>query len=72
MDCLPPHYNLDVFYCQPGLPAAQIGGVHLRVDTIEQAIVRSGLAQHPLGPVGYVVGYAQAEECLHQRLTVIA
>ncbi|MEU8849801.1 hypothetical protein AB0C70_27055 [Streptomyces sp. NPDC048564] len=54
------------------LPAAQIGGVHLRVDTIEQAIVRSGLAQHPLGPVGYLVGYAQAEECLHQRLTVIA
>ncbi|MER6680072.1 AAA family ATPase [Streptomyces olivaceoviridis] len=54
------------------LLAARIGAVHLRVDTIEQAIVRSGLAQHPVGPVGYVVGYALAEEHLRQGLTVIA
>lgn len=54
------------------LLAARIGAVHLRVDTIEQAIVRSGLAQHPLGPVGYVVGYALAEDHLRQGLTVIA
>ncbi|MFI7340152.1 AAA family ATPase [Streptomyces sp. NPDC050085] len=54
------------------LLAAQIGGVHLRIDTIEQAIVRSGLAHHPIGPAGYVVGYALAEEYLHQGLTVIA
>ncbi|MEU6548264.1 AAA family ATPase [Streptomyces sp. NPDC046859] len=54
------------------LLAARIGAVHLRVDTIEQAIVRSGLAQHPVGPAGYVVGYALAEEHLRQGLTVIA
>jgi predicted kinase len=54
------------------LLAARIGAVHLRVDTIEQAIVRSGVARHPVGPVGYVVGYALAEEHLRQGLTVIA
>ncbi|MFE5683837.1 AAA family ATPase [Streptomyces sp. NPDC056512] len=32
------------------LLAARIGAVHLRIDTIEQAIVRSGLAKRPLGP----------------------
>ncbi|MFG1703403.1 AAA family ATPase [Nonomuraea sp. M3C6] len=52
--------------------ATHIGAVHLRIDTIEQAIVRSGLARQPLGPVGYIVGYALAEEHLRQRLTVIA
>ncbi len=32
--------------------------IHLRVDTIEQAVVRSGPARHAVGPVAYVVGYA--------------
>jgi predicted kinase len=54
------------------LLAAHIGAVHLRVDTIEQALVRSGLARHPVGPAGYVVGYALAEEHLRHGLTVIA
>ncbi|MET9239488.1 AAA family ATPase [Nonomuraea sp. NPDC003709] len=54
------------------LLAARIGAVHVRIDTIEQAIVRSGLARHPIGPAGYVVGYALAEEHLRQGLTVIA
>ncbi len=54
------------------LLAARIGGVHVRIDTIEQAIVRSGLARHPIGAAGYVVGYALAEEHLRQGLTVIA
>ncbi|WEV23879.1 AAA family ATPase [Streptomyces sp. 71268] len=52
--------------------ARQIGAVHVRVDTIEQAIVRSGLAAHPVGPAGYAVAYALAEEHLRQGLTVIA
>lgn len=52
--------------------ARELGGVHLRVDTIEQAVVRSGLAAHPVGPVGYAVGYALAEEQLGQGLTVVA
>ncbi|WP_019071710.1 AAA family ATPase [Streptomyces hokutonensis] len=54
------------------LLAARIGAVHLRVDTIEQALVRSGLARHPVGPAGYVVGYDLAEEHLRQGLTVVA
>ncbi|MFF4113346.1 AAA family ATPase [Streptomyces sp. NPDC001714] len=54
------------------LLAARIDAVHLRIDTIEQGIVRSGLAQHPVGPAGYVIGYALAEEHLRQGLTVIA
>lgn len=52
--------------------ARETGAVHLRVDTIEQAVVRSGLADHPVGPVGYAVGYALAEDHLRQGLTVIA
>jgi predicted kinase len=66
-----------------GLPAAgkttiaralarEIGAAHLRIDTIEQAIVRSGGGSHPLGPVGYSVGYAVAEDQLRLGLTVIA
>ncbi|MFF4503105.1 AAA family ATPase [Streptomyces sp. NPDC001401] len=54
------------------LLAGRMGAVHLRVDTIEQALVRSGLARHPVGPAGYVVAYALAEEHLRQGLTVIA
>ncbi|MEU6372767.1 AAA family ATPase [Streptomyces sp. NPDC046909] len=54
------------------LLAARVGAVHLRIDTVEQAVVRAGLADHPVGPVGYVVGYALAEEHLRQGLTVVA
>ncbi|MEU6419350.1 AAA family ATPase [Streptomyces spiralis] len=54
------------------LLAARIGAVHVRIDTIEQAIVRSGLARHPVGRAGYVIGYALAGEHLRQGLTVIA
>lgn len=52
--------------------ARQIDAVHLRVDTIEQAIVRSGLAAQPLGPAGYLVAYALAEDHLRQGLMVVA
>ena len=53
--------------------AGEIGAVHLRIDTIEQAIVRAGTAQHPhLGPVGYVVAYALATDHLRQGLSVVA
>ncbi|WP_433731129.1 AAA family ATPase [Nocardia sp. CA-129566] len=54
------------------LLAGRIGAVHLRIDTIEQAIVRSGLTEHPVGPAGYVVGYALAQEHLRQGHTVLA
>jgi predicted kinase len=53
--------------------ARAIGAVHLRIDTIEQAIVRAGTARHPdLGPVGYLVAYALAADHLRQGLTVVA
>ncbi|MBV2153487.1 AAA family ATPase [Kitasatospora sp. SUK 42] len=52
--------------------AHRTGAVHLRVDTIEQAVLRSGVLAPPLGPVGYAVAYALAEEHLRQGLTVIA
>jgi predicted kinase len=48
------------------------GAVHLRIDTIEQAVVDSGLTQHPVGCVGYVVGYALATDHLRQGMTVLA
>ncbi|MEV4801954.1 AAA family ATPase [Nonomuraea sp. NPDC049421] len=54
------------------LLAGRLRAVHVRVDTIEQAIVRSGLAEHPIGPAGYVVAYALAEDHLRQGLTVVA
>lgn len=60
---------------RPRSPAARstrLDAVHLRIDTIEQAVVRSGLARHPVGPVGYLVGYALAEGHLRQGFTVIA
>ena len=51
--------------------ARQTRAVHLRIDTIEQAVVDSGLAQHPVGSVGYFVGYALAKDHLEQGLTVL-
>lgn len=50
--------------------ARQLGAVHLRVDTIEQAITESnGL---PPGEVGYRVAYAIAEDNLRLGRIVIA
>ena len=36
----------------------------LRIDAIETAIVRSGVAAAPVGPVGYVVAHEIAAACL--------
>lgn len=55
-----------------GALARELGAVHLRIDTIEQAVVRAGVASHPVGPVGYMVGYALAKDHLRQGLTVVA
>ncbi|MEV0236486.1 AAA family ATPase [Nonomuraea sp. NPDC050786] len=54
------------------LLSTRLGAVHVRIDTIEQAIVRSGLARQPIGPAGYMVGYALAAEHLRQGLGVVA
>lgn len=48
------------------------GAVHVRVDTIEQAIVDARLHEHPVGPGGYVVAYAVAREQLQQGHIVLA
>jgi predicted kinase len=52
--------------------ARQLGAVHLRVDSIEQAIRDSGIVAQPLNEIGYRVGYAVAEDNLLLGRTVIA
>ncbi len=66
-----------------GLPAAgkttiaaalarQVGAAFIRVDSIEQAILRATSLVQPVGPVGYVVGYALAGDQLRNGLSVVA
>ena len=50
--------------------ARSIGAVHLRIDSIEQALRNSDVAVS--GPEGYVVAYAVAEDNLRLGHTVIA
>ncbi len=52
--------------------AADLQAVHLRIDTIEQAIVDAGAGSHPVGPVGYYVARALAADHLRQGLSVVA
>jgi predicted kinase len=48
------------------------GAVHLRIDSIEQAIRASGIGKRPLDDAGYRVAYAVAEDNLRMGRTVIA
>ncbi|MEP6697355.1 MAG: ATP-binding protein [Pseudonocardiales bacterium] len=43
----------------------------LRVDLIEAAVVRSGLAAAPVGPIGYAIVHGLAADCLRAGTTVI-
>jgi predicted kinase len=52
--------------------ARQIGAVHLRIDTIEQALRASRPPVEPIVDHGYRVGYALAEDNLRLGQTVIA
>jgi predicted kinase len=52
--------------------AQETGAVHLRIDVIEQAVVRAGAGTHPLGPVGYSIACPLAEDFLRQGLSVVA
>jgi predicted kinase len=52
--------------------ARQIGAVHLRIDSMEQAIRASGVASQLLNDAGYRVAYAVAEDNLRIGRTVIA
>lgn len=51
---------------------ATAGAAHVRIDTIEQALVDSGAATHPVGPQGYYVARAVAGDLLRQGHTVVA
>src|SRR5205809_280988 len=52
--------------------ARQMGAVHIRVDSIEQAIRACVITSQPLNDVGYLVAYAVAEDNLRIGRTVIA
>jgi predicted kinase len=52
--------------------ARRTGFAFLRVDTIEQAIVRATSWPRPLGPVGYVVARDVAADLLRTGVSVIA
>jgi len=52
--------------------ARNIGAVHVRIDSIEQAIRASGIVNHPMNDAGYRVAYAIAEDNLRIGRTVIA
>jgi predicted kinase len=48
------------------------GAVHLRLDTVEQALVEAGTETRPVGPAGYHVLRALAGDLLRQGRTVVA
>ncbi|WIX99424.1 AAA family ATPase [Amycolatopsis mongoliensis] len=52
--------------------ARRTGFSFLRVDTIEQAIIRTTSLTQPLGPVGYVVAREVAADLLRTGVSVIA
>jgi predicted kinase len=55
-----------------GLLAKQIHAAHVRIDTVEQAVVTATSLVQPLGPVGYVIGYAVAADQLRNDVSVVA
>jgi len=52
--------------------ARQIGAVNLRIDSIEQAILNSGLMSPPINEAGYLAAYAIAEDNLRIGRMVVA
>jgi predicted kinase len=52
--------------------AHRYGALHLRIDSIEQALMRTGMTMQAIGPAGYVVAYALAEDNLRLGRTVVA
>jgi len=52
--------------------AHQLGAVYVRIDSIEQAILRSQAACETIHDAGYTVGYALAEDNLFLGQTVVA
>lgn len=54
------------------LLATKAGATHLRIDSIEQALLRSTLCIHSVENSGYCVGYAIAQDILKNPRIVIA
>jgi predicted kinase len=52
--------------------ARQLGAVHVRIDSIEEAILDSGVLSSPINDAGYRVGNAVAADNLRIGSTVIA
>jgi predicted kinase len=52
--------------------ARRLAAVHLRIDTIEQALRESGVIEGPINDAGYRIAYALAEDNLRLGLTVVA
>jgi predicted kinase len=52
--------------------ARELSAVHVRVDTIERAIVGSGCREDDVGAAGYLVGQALAADNLRLGLMVVA
>lgn len=52
--------------------ARRLGGVHLRIDTIEQALRETGKVVQSMEDAGYQVAYVVAEDNLRLGRTVIA
>lgn len=55
------------------LLAARLGAVWLRIDSIEQALIRAEtVTRHDIGPAGYLAAYAIAADNLRLGNVVIA
>lgn len=56
------------------LVAQKLSAAYVRMDSLELAMVRSGLAksQWDLGPAGYIAGYALSADNIHLGLSVVA
>ena len=52
--------------------AAALDATFVRIDAIEQAAVDSGAVVHPVGEIGYRIGYAVARDNLAQGRVVVA
>ncbi len=52
--------------------ARRLQAVHVRVDTIEQAVRSAGVLKADIGPAGYIAAYGMAEDNLRVGRTVIA
>jgi predicted kinase len=52
--------------------AQQLHAAHVRIDTIEQAVIEATALAQPLGPLGYLVGYAITADQLRNGVSVVA